>query len=112
MHIVLLLAHKLVSSSTSEVYRPINSDQESGKLVREHLNAKWIERFMCASSIVNLIETGKIISSATKQQLIEREVAFHLGTLQRGFFEGSLDELYVVNADETHFVVDLDEPWL
>ncbi|ETN13348.1 hypothetical protein PPTG_22340 [Phytophthora nicotianae INRA-310] len=39
---------------------------------------------------------------------IEKDVAFHLGELQRGFADGSLDENEIENIDETHFIVDFD----
>ena len=43
-----------------------------------------------------------------KQAQIERDVAFHLGTLSRQFASGVLDENDIGNADETHFLINLD----
>ena len=45
--------------------------------------------------------------SPAKQELIEREVGFHLGKLKREFSSGTLDEDCVVNSDETHFVFNM-----
>jgi len=46
--------------------------------------------------------------SAEKQLQIERSVAFHLGELKRGFESGILIEDKIENADETHFVFNMD----
>lgn len=62
---------------------------------------------MCETSIMTCIETGILMLIAAKKQLIEREVALHLGTLPKGLSEKSLCELYVFNAEESHFVVNL-----
>ncbi|OWY93114.1 hypothetical protein PHMEG_00037609, partial [Phytophthora megakarya] len=43
-----------------------------------------------------------------KIESIERQVAYHLGQLQREFASGELDENCVENIDETHFVIDFD----
>lgn len=75
----------------------------------EHLNAKWVKSFLSAISVVGLVRTGKLLPSAAKQELIEREVAFHLGVLMRGFSDCSIDESNVLNASKTHFVVDLND---
>ena len=39
---------------------------------------------------------------------IERSIAFHLGELKRGFESGQLHEDECENADETHFVFNMD----
>lgn len=64
---------------------------------------------MIAKSIVPRLQTGKLMPSAVKQELIDREVAFHLGFLMRGFKDKTFDEDCVFNADETHFCVNLDD---
>lgn len=42
-------------------------------------------------------------------ELIDREVAFNLGDLIRGFFQKTLDEDCAFNADKAHFSVNLDD---
>ena len=49
-------------------------------------------------------QTGKLAVSPEKQLHIEKSVAFHLGVLKRGFASGELNEDYIENADETHFI--------
>lgn len=63
--------------------------------------------FMQANNIVSRPTTGKLSVSFAEEELIEREVAFHLGRLQRDFSSGLLSENRVYNDDETLFVFDL-----
>jgi len=58
--------------------------------------------------IVLRVQSGKRQLSAEKVAGIERQVASHLGELQRGFESGIYDENTMENIDETHFVVDFD----
>ena len=46
--------------------------------------------------------------SPENQLYIEKAVAFHLGELKKGFESGELDEDLVENADETHFLFNID----
>ena len=108
-NLLLLVAKKLVMDAKDGPYGPTMREPKSGKLVSEHLDGKWVERFMVAKGIVCRVQTGKLSPSAHKTELIEREVAFHLGFLMRGFSEKTLDEDCVFNADETHFSVNLDD---
>lgn len=108
-NLLLMIAKKLVREATCGAYGSTMRDPKSGKLVIDHINSKWIERFMFAKCIVCRVQTGKLSPSAEKIELIEREVAFHLGELYRGFSQKVLDEDCLFNADETHFSVNLDD---
>ena len=46
--------------------------------------------------------------SLEKELQVEREVATHLGELRNMLTSGEVDENYLGNADETHFVINLD----
>ncbi|KAE9040393.1 hypothetical protein PR001_g7088 [Phytophthora rubi] len=59
-------------------------------------------------NIVLRVQSGKRQLSAEKIADIEKQVASHLGELQRGFESGIYDENTMENIDETHFVVDFD----
>lgn len=52
--------------------------------------------------------TGKLTTSTKKKLHIEKDVAYHLGILKRGFKEGSLNADNMCNADETHFSFNRD----
>lgn len=54
----------------------------------EHLNSKWVEKFMSATSIESHLQTGKLLLSAIKQELMECEVAFELSVPVPGFCDG------------------------
>lgn len=108
-NLLLHVARKLVVESTSGPYGSKMRDPKTNKLVADHINSKSVERFMFAKGIVCRVQTGKLSPSTSKTELIEREVAFHLGVLMRGFTDESLDENCVFNADETHFRLNLDD---
>lgn len=108
-NLLLTLARNLVTASTSDVYGPTHTDPRSGKLILHHIDRKWVERFMHAHRIVSRITTGKLSPSEKKIEMVHREVAFHLGGLKRDFDSGTIVEGVVYNADETHFVVDLND---
>lgn len=108
-NLLLMIAKRLLRESNDGLYGPKIRDSRSGKLLADNINSKWVERYMVATCIVRRFQTGKLSPSAEKVAFIEREVAYRLGVLMRGFFESSLDEECVFNADETHFYVNLDD---
>lgn len=63
---------------------------------------------MEANKIVLRAQTGKLMTSPAQQLRLERRVAFHLGVLKRGFEAGILKEDTIENADETHFIFNMD----
>ncbi|KAJ3278298.1 hypothetical protein HDU79_001700, partial [Rhizoclosmatium sp. JEL0117] len=64
--------------------------------------------FMESNNIVTCCQTGKLSASPEKQEAIEQSVAYHMGQLKRDFENGTLDEDLVCNADEAHFIVNMD----
>lgn len=58
--------------------------------------------------IVDRKRTGNHAVSIEKQRFIDQEIAFHLGTVKRLFDDG-LDDSFVYNMDETHFIVNEDD---
>lgn len=92
---------------TTGLYRPLMRDPKSGELVADHLRSKWVKRFMFAECIVSCVQTGKLMSSAEKQELVEREAAYHLDVFMCELNDENLDEECVFNADEMHFLVNL-----
>ncbi|KAL0241661.1 hypothetical protein GEMRC1_006896 [Eukaryota sp. GEM-RC1] len=59
------------------------------------------------NEVVSRTVCGKLMVSDAKREYIDRSVAFHLGVVARAFEDGSLDEDYVYNFDETHFIIDM-----
>lgn len=105
--LLLLHAKKLVSDAPPESSY-FNVRMRNGKTVVEHLTIRWIQSFMAANRIVLRSQCGKLSVSPEKQLHIEKSVAFHLGKIKRAFENGDIDEDNIENADETHFVFNMD----
>ena len=84
------------------------TNQSMGKPIRDCITTLRIQQFMCVQKIVRRSQTEKLMVSPDKQLEIEKRVAYHLGCLKRAFESGELNEDTVENADETHFVFNLD----
>lgn len=76
--------------------------------IDSRITTRWVQHFMMSNRIVLRSQTGKLLVSPAKQLFIDKYVAFHLGELQRAFTSGDLKEEDVENADETHFVFNMD----
>lgn len=100
-------AHSLIrDSDANALYHP--SVVVYGKPLMEKVTARWIKHFMSRNKIVLRCQTGKLLVSPQKLLFIEKTVAFHLGVLYRGFTNGTFCEDTIENADETHFVFNMD----
>lgn len=78
-------------------------------LISDLVNRDWVHRFMCRRGIVLRHQTGKLHVSAEKQAWIEKHVAYLLGCVAQDMLSDALDEQYIENADETHFMVNMDD---
>eukprot|EP00171_Calliarthron_tuberculosum_P001361 IDg1361t1 len=103
-----LLAVHMINVSNSDLYHTSMRDQKSGKTIVEMITPRWIQAFMNRHQIVSRAQTGKLMLAPEKQAHIEHEVAYRLGDVARDFHSGLLDEGDVCNADETHFLINLD----
>jgi hypothetical protein len=101
------LALSVLLDPTS-IYTAQSRDPKDNRLLIKKLNPSWVQRFMDAHNIVLLSQRGKLSCSLGKELQIEMQAAHHLGVLQRGFQTGIFDENLIVNIDETHFVVNVD----
>lgn len=63
---------------------------------------------MECNDLVLRCQAGSLAVSPEKQLYIEKTVAYHFGKLKREFQFGSLIEDLMENADETHFVFNMD----
>ena len=63
---------------------------------------------MMANNLVTRQHTGKLAVSREKQEYIEKSIVYHMGYLKRAFRSAELQEEFVENADETHFVFNID----
>lgn len=74
----------------------------------DKITACWIQTFMSKNNIVGRAQTGKLMVSQERQDHLEKEIAHHLGLVGREFQCGSINEDMVVNWDEPHFVINMD----
>nr|CCA20153.1 predicted protein putative [Albugo laibachii Nc14] len=72
------------------------------------INHRWVQSFQDRFNIVQRRQAGKKQLSLQEELLIEKELAFHLGVLQRGLASGEFSETHMKNMDETHFINDMD----
>lgn len=104
-----LIAKEMIRCSTNASY---NRDTCSGRErigIVDLITTAWIQRFMHRHNIVMRRQTGKLQISPEAQERIERRVAYFLGNVARQFSSGELVEENVENADETHFIINMDD---
>lgn len=100
-------AKQLISEATIG-YPYHRGNLVNGKPIVQSITMRWIQHFMSANNIVIRAQSGKLSVSPARQLQIDRSIAYHLGVLKRGFDSGEFNEDTIENADETHFVFNLD----
>lgn len=102
------LAQQLLADSNSEAYSSNMVDPRSGQSLSMRISTRWVQTFTVRFRIVSRAHTGKYLLSPDQQISIEQDVALHLGKMKRMLQSGEVDENDLENADETHFVVNMD----
>ena len=80
-----LLVCDLLRNSQSEHYKIGMVDRNLGKTLLNHITDRWVRAFMERFNILSRRQTGKLMTSPAKQEIIERSVAFHLRYVVRSF---------------------------
>jgi hypothetical protein len=106
--LILMLAKDIMEKSTDPVCTPSYVGDAETVPVIDRIDYRWIQRFMEKNNIVGRAQTGKLMVCAECMEHIEKEIAYHLGVVALDFQSGALDENLVENADETHFVINMD----
>ncbi|OWY97242.1 hypothetical protein PHMEG_00032280 [Phytophthora megakarya] len=102
------IAQYILTNSHHSEYTRAFTPPGSDIPLYDRLNVRWVQTFQDRFNIVQRKQAGKKQLSPQKQLQIEKEVAFHMGTLKRGFESGEFTNEQMVNMDETHFIVDMD----
>lgn len=102
------LACNILCHSTNESYSMNAVDPRSQQPLHLKIDRRWVQSFMERYRIVSRAHTGKHRASPAKEEDIEVSVAIHLGTVSGLMGSGEMDENNVENADETHFVINVD----
>ena len=81
--LIAIVAKDLTRTLQLEEKLPMTT--ENGKVILDVIHAGWVQRFMERYNIVSRRQFGKLMMSPAKQIIIEKQVAFHLGTICRDF---------------------------
>lgn len=81
--LLLALAQKLVRSLTKDEYGVAILDFKAAELITEQINTSRMEMFMTVRRNFSRVQTGKLMRSNEKQELIDREIALRLCCLKR-----------------------------
>ena len=84
-------------------------DPSSNRPKVSHVTFKWTNWFLYHFNIVIRKQSGCLACSTVHTAQIEKHVSYHLGRLKVLFEDGILDENYVENMDQTHFVFIMDK---
>lgn len=101
------LAVDIITKSTNPLCNNSTTDERSGINIKLHIRPIWVTRFMATKNIVSRTQTGKLLMSPAKREVINRKISYHLGQLRRDFLAGHINECDIFNADETHVVIHL-----
>ena len=102
------LGKHLLENSSSDEYNSLMLDSRTQRQLHTFITARSTQSFADRFGIVSRALTGKHKLSPAKIERLEKQVAYHLGVMARGFRSGELNEDCIENADETHFVIDVD----
>lgn len=86
-----MIATEQIQNATEQQYKPLTIQEKSERPYDEVITVHWIQNFMEKHAVVLRGVSGKFLVSPENLDLIPREVARHLGVLQRAL---STNELY------------------
>ena len=101
------MALHILHISKYEEFHDRTVDQRGVPIVQK-ISYSFTQRFMIKCNVVHRMQTGRLSWSPAKERHVRMLVAFHLGTLHRGFLSGEYNENYIENVDETHFLINVD----
>lgn len=81
--LLLALASDILKESVHPEFHA-NTEIDS-RTIQDHLTFRWIQHFMIKNNIVGRRQTGKLMVSPEKTLLIEKQIAYHLGTVSRKY---------------------------
>lgn len=102
------LATDILNNSETPEYSRNMIDPRTQKCLHQKIDARWIQTFAERFRIVSRAHTGKPRLSPEKEMEIEIAAARHLGRMKKMLTSGKFDECDIGNADETHFIINVD----
>lgn len=79
------------------------------KPITKNITYRWVQSFTQVNNLIIYAQTGKLMMGPQKQEVIEKATSFHLGNLKWTFDNKALDKYLISNADETHFISNMDD---
>jgi hypothetical protein len=77
------LAINIIESSSHPTFHP--HYEVNDRTIVDHINYRWITRFMATKNIVCRSQTGKLMVSPETTLHIEKQVAYHIGVVSREY---------------------------
>jgi hypothetical protein len=105
--VLLDMALHILHISKHEEFHDRTMDQTSVPIMQKNCYS-FTQCFIIKHNVVYRMKTGRLSWSPAKERHVRILVAFHLGTLHRGFLSGEYNENYMENVDETHFLINID----
>lgn len=102
------LALHLLHNTENTDYSANMPDPLSQMPLHLKIDLRWIQTFTERFNIISRTHKGKCRMSPAKEMEIEIAVASHLGTMCGLLTSGKVDESNLENADETHFIINVD----
>ena len=102
------LGKHLLENSSSDEYNSLMLDSRTQRQLHTFITARFTQSFADRFGIVSRALTGKYKLSPANIERLEKQVAYHLGFMARGFRSGKLNEDCIENVNETHFFFDVD----
>jgi hypothetical protein len=106
--ILRLIVLDLLKEGKEGIYGSGMLDPRSKMTMASRISTSWVLRFQDNHGLHSRRQAGKLQLSPEKTEEMERAVSRHLGQLKRDFDSGELDENFVENGDETHFIMNMD----
>ena len=102
------LALDLLSNSAKPEYSNYMLDPTSQRPLFEKITPRFVQSFADRFRIASRAHNENFRVSPEKELQIQQDVARHLGDMKRMLTNGKVDENDIGNADETHFVINMD----
>jgi hypothetical protein len=106
--LIVSMAKYILDKSQHPIYLSNTILPGKTKCLGDLVTHRWVQSFQDRLNIVYRRQAGKKQLSPEKEIFIQKEVAYHMGVLKRGFESGEFVDGCMENMDETHFIMDME----
>jgi hypothetical protein len=110
---IMYVAKKIIDQSEHQLWNKNSiiattyKREKKQKNIMALIDSGFVQGFVTHYNLSYRTPAGKMMVSPEKKQLLEKELAYHLGQLKAGFENGEFDPNNCYNVDETHFILDM-----